>query len=162
MCHSVKVDSTPHESRIYVQEFNSLALQPHDFFRRVVVTSSLVIQWHSHWGGGRGPCSPPLQFPNQNWYNSFSFKLQKYCFLRLFRNYTDQKVHDFYCVCYNLTQLFFFINYKGKRSFHVGLSEKVRYLSLELIVDQPKEDHNEKKVKRYIIGGILDQKKSCK
>ena len=62
----------------------------------------------------------------------------------------------------NLRQLFFFSSYKWKRSFHVGPSEKVRYLSLELIVDHPKEDHHEKEFKRYIIGGILDQKKSCK
>ena len=32
-----------------------------------------------------------------------------------------------------------------------------------LVVDHPKEDHNEKEFKRYIIGRILDlQKKSCK
>ena len=28
-------------------------------------------------------------------------KRQRYCFLWVFRNYTDWKFKDFYCVCYN-------------------------------------------------------------
>ena len=52
-------------------------------------------------GGIRGAMAPSLRFPNQIRSCSFSFKHQRYCFLWLFRNYTDQKFHDFYQVCSN-------------------------------------------------------------
>ena len=32
---------------------------------------------------------------------SYNFKHQRYCFFWVFRNYTDQKFHNFYHVCYN-------------------------------------------------------------
>ena len=47
--------------------------------------------------GARGPWSPPLQFPNQTRSKSLIRKHQGYCFLQMFRNYTDQKFHDLYC-----------------------------------------------------------------
>ena len=40
--------------------------------------------------------------------NSFSFKHQEYCFLRVFTNYTDQKWHNFYRVGYK-----FWTTYSG-------------------------------------------------
>ena len=46
--------------------------------------------------GARGTMLPPLQFPNQTRSNSFSLKHQGYCFLRMFRNYLNQKFHDLY------------------------------------------------------------------
>ena len=44
---------------------------------------------------GPGGPSSLLQFPNQTRSKNFSFKHQGYCFLRMFRNYTDQKFHNF-------------------------------------------------------------------
>ena len=49
--------------------------------------------------GGHG--LPPIQFLNQTRSNSFSFKHKGYCFLWVFRNYSDQKFNDFYRECYN-------------------------------------------------------------
>ena len=69
-------------------------------------------QGRSHWGkdeGGEGMCSramPPLQFPNQTRSTSFSFKHQGFCFLLALRNYTDRKLHHFYCVCYNFWTIY--------------------------------------------------------
>ena len=69
-------------------------------------------------GAGRGSClPPPLQFLNQRRSKSFSFKYQGYCFLRVFRNYSDQKFQNFYRVCYNFWTIyssFSFFNYTGK------------------------------------------------
>ena len=74
-------------------------------------------------GGEQGgmpppPSYPPLQFPNQTRSNSFSFKHQRYCFLRVFRNHMDQKFQDFYHVCYNFWTIYidfsFFSNYIGE------------------------------------------------
>ena len=51
---------------------------------------------HYRWArypGGYVP-HPPLQFLNQT--NRSSFKHQGYCFLCVFRNYTDQKFYVFY------------------------------------------------------------------
>ena len=52
-------------------------------------------------GGARGAMVPQLRFHNQTRSKSFSFKYQGYFFLWLFKNYADQKFHDFYHVCYN-------------------------------------------------------------
>ena len=46
-------------------------------------------------GGARGTMAPTL-ISNQTSPNSFIFKRQGYYFLWVFRNYTDQKFHDFY------------------------------------------------------------------
>ena len=92
--------------------------------------------------GARGPKLPPpplpLQFLNQTRSNCFSFKHQGYYFLRVFRNYTDQKVHNFYHVCYKFwtiygSFLFFLAFHRGNRSLDVGPSENVRYLTLDLL-----------------------------
>ena len=65
---------------------------------------------------------------------SFSFKHQRYCFLRMFRNDIDQKFHNFYRACYNLWRLFIFSNLnRGNRSLHVVPSAKVRHLTLDLL-----------------------------
>ena len=52
-------------------------------------------------------------------------------------NYTDQKFHNFYRVCYNFCTIYggfsFFQLHRGNRSLHVGLSEKVEYLTLNLL-----------------------------
>ena len=70
-------------------------------------------QGRSQWG--RGPM-PPFNFQTkQTRSNSFSFKHQGYCFVQVFRNYTDQKFHDFYWVCYsNLRWFLIFSNYIGE------------------------------------------------
>ena len=57
-------------------------------------------------GGARETMSPLLQFPNQARSRIFSFKHQRYWFLRMFRNYTDQKFHKFYRVCYNFWTIY--------------------------------------------------------
>ena len=79
--------------------------------------------------------SPPLQFPNQTRSKNFSFKLQGCCFLRMFRNYTDQKSYNFYRVIFGqfMVAFHFFKLHRGNRSLHVGSSEKVRYLTLDLL-----------------------------
>ena len=48
--------------------------------------------------GGVVTSAPPsqLNFPSQKKSNSFSFKHQGYYFVRVFRNYIDQKFHDFH------------------------------------------------------------------
>ena len=56
------------------------------------------------WGpGGHGP---QLQFLNQTRSKNFSFKHQGYCFLQMFRNYTDQKYHNFCRACYNFWTIY--------------------------------------------------------
>ena len=47
-----------------------------------------------------------LQFPNQTRSKNFSFKHQRYCFLRMFRNYTDQNFHKLYHVYYNIWTIY--------------------------------------------------------
>ena len=54
----------------------------------------------------RGAMVPPLQFPNQKMSKSFSFKHQGYCFIRMFRNYMNQKFHNFYRQCYNFWTIY--------------------------------------------------------
>ena len=45
-----------------------------------------------------GAMVPLLQVSNETRFTSFSFKHQRYCFLWVFKNYMDQKFHDFYRV----------------------------------------------------------------
>ena len=56
--------------------------------------------------GGPGGHGPQLQFPNQTRSKNFSFKHHGYCFLQMFRNYTDQKFHNFCRVCYNFWTIY--------------------------------------------------------
>ena len=102
----------------------------------------------------------------------FSFKHQGYFFLRVFRNYSDQKISRFYRARYNSWIIYsgisFFLTTQGKQItsrwtfgkgpvLNHGPSEKF------LIVGHPKEDLNEREFKRQIIGRILDVlKKSSK
>ena len=107
---------------------------------------------------------PSLQLPNKKRSNSFSFKHQGYCFLWVFSNYTDQKFHDFFVYATIFRQFMaafhFFWLHKGNRSLHVGLSKRSNNnggpSEKFLIVDHPKEDHNEREFKHLIIDGILD------
>ena len=50
------------------------------------------------------PCK--LQFLNQTRSNSFIFKHQEYLFLQVFKNYTDQKFHNFYRQYYNFWTIY--------------------------------------------------------
>ena len=106
----------------------------------------MSVQGRSHWGARETihptpsplPTPPPLfQFPNQARSNSFSFKHQGYSFLRVFRNYTDQKFHDFYLYTTIFGQYraasHFFLLCRGNRSLHVWPSEKALYLTLDLL-----------------------------
>ena len=122
--------------------------------------------------GGGGDIALSLQFSNQARSNSFSFKHQRYCFLRVFRNYADRKSNNFYRVCYNFWTtygvVFIFSNYIREKITPRWTFWKSSILTAEpsgklLIVDHPKENHNEQEFKRQIIGGILDLlKKSAK
>ena len=60
-----------------------------------------LIQGRSHWGI-QGGHDTPTSISNQTRTKSFSFNHRGYCFLRMFRNYTDQKFHSFYRVYYNI------------------------------------------------------------
>ena len=122
--------------------------------------------------GGQGSMAPPLHFPNQTRSNSFSFKHQGCCFLRVFRNYTDQKLHDFCRVCYIFQTIYgnlsFFLTTQGKQitshwTFRKGPIINPGPIEKFLIVDHPKEDHKEREFQRQVIGGIRDLlKKSSK
>ena len=57
-------------------------------------------------GGPRGDHGAPTSLLNQTRSNSYSFKHKAYCFLWVFRNYTDQKFNDFYRVCYNFWTIY--------------------------------------------------------
>ena len=59
-------------------------------------------QERSHWG----TMDSPLRFPSQTRSTNFSFKHQRYCFLPMFRNYTDQKFHNIDLVCYNFWTIY--------------------------------------------------------
>ena len=64
--------------------------------------------------GEQGGHAHHLHFNFQTRCNSFSFKHQRYCFLRVFRNYADQKLHDIYRLCYKLQRLSIISNYIGE------------------------------------------------
>ena len=67
------------------------------------VILAIDCQSRSHRGRAGGPS---LQFLNQTRLNSFIFKHQGYCFLRVFRNKTDKKFHGFYCLYYNFWTIY--------------------------------------------------------
>ena len=107
-------------------------------------------------GGGRGPWPPYFNFQAKQG-PTVSVSDIRDTALRVFRNYRDQKFHNFYRVCYNFwtiyTSFFIFSNYKEKQIISrwtfwkgpilsAGPSEKF------LIVDHPKEGHNEQGLKR--------------
>ena len=88
----------------------------------------MCFQGRSHWGrqGVIAPSPLPLQFWNQTRSNYLSFKYQGYCFLCVFRNYTDEKFQNAtssgkFTASFHFCQL-----HRGNRSLHVGPSEKVQ------------------------------------
>ena len=114
-------------------------------------------------GGPGGPWPPPPQFTNHKRSKSFSFKHKGYCFLPMFRKYTNQKFYNFYRLCYNFWTIYsgfsFVLTIQGKQI--TSCSEKVRYLTLGLLksfffLDHLREDHNQRQFKPQIIAGILD------
>ena len=70
-----------------------LSLIPELFLSIYKLTGAVAQSLRDQEGHAPSPHSP-LQFPNQTRSNSFSFKHQGYCFLRVFRNYADQRLHD--------------------------------------------------------------------
>ena len=84
----------------------------------------------------------------------------------MFRNYTDQKFHDCYRgVWYDFWtiygEFYFFLTTSGKYitsrlNLWKGPKLNSRPSKKFLIVDHPKEGHNDQDFKRYIIYGILD------
>ena len=80
---------------------------------------------------------PPFSISEANRSSNFSFKHQEYCLLRVFSNYTNQKFHDFYRISTifgQFTAVFhFFLLRRGSRSLYVEPSEKIRYLTLDLV-----------------------------
>ena len=109
------------------------------------------------WGGweGRGehiPPLPPLQFLSPKRSHSFSFKHQKYCFLRVLLNYMDQKFHYFHRACYKFWTIYsdfsYFLTTQVKQitsrwTFSKGLILKAGPSENFLIMDYLKDDHNE-------------------
>ena len=92
------------------------------------------IQGRSHCGRDGSP--PNQQGPNK--FQSSSIKHQGYCFLRMFRKCADQKFYSFYRVHATIfgqfmATFYFFLTKTGNRSLHVKPSEKVRYLTLDLL-----------------------------
>ena len=83
-----------------------------------------------HWGTWvQGGHDPQLQFPNPKRSNSFTLKYQGCCFLLVFRNYTDQNIHDFYRECYNCQTIhcgfsFFFNHIRGIDYFILDLLKR--------------------------------------
>ena len=99
----------------------------------VLIAGAQPLRWPEGPHTQRDPAPLPLQFPNQIRSNSFSFKHQGYCFLRVLRNYTDRKFHGFYPVCYNFWIIYggfsFFLTTQGKQIasrpiLNAGPSEK--------------------------------------
>ena len=89
--------------------------------------------------GGRraeGPYSPFLPQPPLPSLLQFSnqFQFQTSGILLVLRNYTDQKFHDFNCLCYNFYQFtaafHFFKLHRRNRSLRVRTSKKDQYLTL--------------------------------
>ena len=133
--------------------WNNLPINiPHEFHMYPSSKCFLHVYWGVATEGARGPWQFPLQFPNQTRSNSFSFKHQGYCFLRVFRNFTIFTVYT--TIFGQFTAAFhFFILRRGNRSLPIAPSGKVRCVTLDLlkkflIVDHPKEGHNELEFKR--------------
>ena len=95
------------------------------------------LQGRSYWGvGGTGGPWPSTSISKPNKV-CVSFRHQASYFLWVFRNYTEQKFHNYYRVCFKFWTIYgnfsFFELHRRKRSLYVGPDEKVRYLTLELL-----------------------------
>ena len=56
---------------------------------------------------GRGIMPPtPTSISAPKMVQHFQFQKSEICFLWMFRNYRDQKFHDFYHVCYNFWKIY--------------------------------------------------------
>ena len=89
--------------------------------------------------------------------------------VRAFRNYMDEKFHDFYHVCYNFWAIYgsfhFFLTTWGKQitscwTFWKGPILSAGPSAKVLIVDHPKEDYIEREFKCFNLGRILNLLKS--
>ena len=95
-----------------------LTVEYYKYYKYYHILPFRICSWDVATWDGRGTggptTAPPLQFLNQTRPNRLSFKHQGYCFLRAFRNYTNQKFKTFYHVCYNFWRIcssFSFFNY---------------------------------------------------
>ena len=89
--------------------------------------------------GGQVPSPLPSPLSNQNRFNSFSFKHQGYCFLRV-SEILWTKISRFsssmlqFLDNFRRLLLFFSLN-RENRSLHVGSYEKLRCLPLDLLLE---------------------------
>ena len=86
--------------------------------------------------GGKGAMALPLQFPNQTRSNSFSSNIRDIAFygcseIIRTRNFT---IFTVYITIFGqfTAAFYFFLLHRGNRSLHVGPSEKVRHVTLDL------------------------------
>ena len=89
-------------------------------------------------GVGVGGHSPSTSSSKPNKVQQFPFQTSGILLLTDVQKLYDQKFHDFYHACCNFWIIcggfsFFFLLHMGNRSFHVGPSEKVWYLTLDLL-----------------------------
>ena len=72
------------------------------------------------------PPLPLISEPNKVQQFQFQTSDQGYCYLRVFRNYTNQKLHDCYRVCYNFWTIY------GSLSFFKFMW-KIDHFTLDLL-----------------------------
>ena len=98
-------------------QFDQLLLNFETLYLRLQGYLLFIYQDRSYWEDqwGHDPLTS-ISEPKRS--NSLSFKHQGYFFLWLFKNYTNQKFHDFYRVCYNFWAIYggipFFQTKEGK------------------------------------------------
>ena len=68
---------------------------------KTAVLNYVVNQGCSYWGCQGAHAPTPTSILEHNKVQNSTFKYQGYCFLRMLRNYTDQKFHNFCRVWYN-------------------------------------------------------------
>ena len=107
----------------YSIQILKLQKQPPEVFYKKTVRKNfakftgkqLCQQGRSHWGEGSRVA--PFNFQTKTRSTNFSFKHQGYCFLPMFRNYTDRNFAIFtvYATIFGkLWRLFIFSNYLGE------------------------------------------------
>ena len=146
---------------LYRNHFIDLQNKPMDWFlydknlHHEIVNALLLACIYQRRSHRRGH-SLTLQFPNQTRSKIFSLTQKGYCFLRMFRNYSGQKFHNFYSACYSFWTIYggfsFFLTMQGKWISSRWTSWKGPISNAEpsdkfLFVNHPKEDHNEREFK---------------